>query len=155
MPVYEVTKNNKTGKHDSLFKQFIRRDLSVRSVLVACAILSVCLFAFSIDFIFICRSWDKKRFLAREFQGSKRQVYTRDTFYAEITVTTKKRDLSHATSKLPCTSAIVRELCRGQDLLARGVLIYSVNDCMQHFLQYSQTCLFNRIRDCLRRYRAI
>lgn len=74
MPVYEVTENNKTGKHDSLFKQFIRRDLSVRSVLVASAILSVCLFAFSIDFIFICRSWDKKRFLAREFQGSKWQT---------------------------------------------------------------------------------
>jgi len=59
MPVYEVIKNNKTGKHDSFFKQFIR-DLSVRSVLIACAILSVCLFAFSIDFVFICRSWDKK-----------------------------------------------------------------------------------------------
>lgn len=59
MPVYEVIKNNKTGKHDSFFKQFIR-DLSVRSVLIACPILSVCLFAFPIDFIFICRSWDKK-----------------------------------------------------------------------------------------------
>ena len=74
MPIYKVIKNNKTGKHDTFFKQFIRRDLSIRSVLVACAILSVCLFAFSIDFIFICRSWDKKRFLAREFQGCKRQT---------------------------------------------------------------------------------
>ena len=81
------------------------------------------------------------------------QVYTRDTFYAEITVTTKKETFPHATSKSPCTSAIVRELCRGQDFLERGVLIYSVNDCMQYFLQYSQTCLFNGIRDCLRRYR--
>lgn len=75
MPVYEVTKNNKTGKHDSLFKQFIRRDLSVRSVLVASAILSVCLFAFSIatSFLYVAHGI-KKRFLAREFQGSKRQT---------------------------------------------------------------------------------
>lgn len=58
MPVYEVVKNNKTGKHDSFFEQF-NRDLSIRSV-VTCAILSVCLLIFSIDLIVICRSWDKK-----------------------------------------------------------------------------------------------
>lgn len=74
MPVYEVTKNNKTGKHDSLFKQFIRRDLSVRSVLVASAILSVCLFAFLLTSFLYVAHGIKKRFLAREFQGSKRQT---------------------------------------------------------------------------------
>lgn len=76
MPVYEVTKNNKTGKHDSLFKQFIRRDLSVRSVLVASAILSVCLFAFSIDFIFICRSWDKKTISGERISGKQEANFT-------------------------------------------------------------------------------
>lgn len=75
MPVYEVTKNNKTGKHDSLFKQFIRRDLSFRSVLVASAILSVCLFAFSIDFIFICRSWIKNDFWRGNFREARGKLH--------------------------------------------------------------------------------
>ena len=40
---------------DSFFKQFIR-DLSVRSVLFACAILSVCLFAFQLtSFLYVAQ----------------------------------------------------------------------------------------------------